>query len=254
MLAPRATRRIAVLACEPGGGATTVALGLANALAMQGERVLVVDEDRQRSHATKLAGATPQGTLAQVLAGRIALADAVGARPPAAPGVLAGSDAASAAGADEALQAVRTVLVDARADAQGALSPFAAAAHNVVVVMRPELASITATYAGIKRLHHLYACRRFHLVVNMAGAEGAVGALTRNLAHTARQYLGVEATLAGYLPADPLVMRSTQLGRCVVDAYPAAPATSALRRIAASIGGWPLQSATRAASPAEAHA
>ncbi len=43
MLAPRATRRIAVVASDAGAGATTVALGLANALALQGERVLLID-------------------------------------------------------------------------------------------------------------------------------------------------------------------------------------------------------------------
>ncbi|MNM76799.1 Flagellum site-determining protein YlxH [compost metagenome] len=145
-----------------------------------------------------------------------------------------------------ALSAFRSVLVDATTDADGALSPFAGGAHNVVIVMRPELASITAAYACIKRLHHLYAWRRFHLAVNMAATEAAVQAILRNLARTASQYLGVEVLCAGWLPADPLVARAVQLGRCVVEAFPAAPATSALRRTAGSIGGWPL----RAEAPA----
>ena len=34
LLAPRVTRRIAVVGADPGAGATTVALGMANALAM----------------------------------------------------------------------------------------------------------------------------------------------------------------------------------------------------------------------------
>ncbi len=113
----------------------------------------------------------------------------------------------------------RSVLVDAGVDADGALSPLAGGAHNVLIVMRPERASITAAYACIKRLHHLYAWRQFHLIVNMAASEAAVQAILRNLARTASQYLGVEALCAGWLPSDPLVARGVQLGRCVVEAF-----------------------------------
>ncbi|MBU67084.1 MAG: flagellar synthesis regulator MotR [Cupriavidus sp.] len=246
LLAPRVTRRIAVVAAEPGAGATTVALGLANALSMQGERVLLVDEDVHGARAMRLAGATPSATLADVLAARVPLAAALGSRPASGVGVLPAGQLAAGAMPDERtlsaqLPDMRSVLIDARRDATGALSPIAATAHNFVIVLRPEATSITAAYACIKRLHHEYACRQFQLVVNLAATEGAVTALARNLTRTASQYLGVEAGLAGYLPIDPLVARALQLGRCVVEAYPAAAATGALRHIASSVGAWPLR-------------
>lgn len=241
MLAPRVMRRIAVVGSEPGAGATTVALGLANALALQGERVLLVDEDRQGERATRLAGATPTATLADVLAGRTPLAAALGTRPASGVAVLpAGNVPAGATIDGRTLPDLRTVLVDARIGADGALSPMTGAAHNFVIVLRPEAASITAAYACIKRLHHLYACRRFQLIVNMATSDAAVAAITGNLARTAGQYLGVEISSAGALPVDPLVVRGLQLGRCVVEAFPAAAATTALRHVASAINGWPL--------------
>ncbi|MBO4122510.1 flagellar biosynthesis protein FlhG [Cupriavidus gilardii] len=240
MLAPRATRRIAVLGCEPGAGATTVALGLAHALAMQGEHVLLVDEDLSHARATRLAGASPAGTLAQVLGGAIAVDAALGRREPGMPALLPGDPLAW--GPLQALQGFRTVVSDARVGADGALSRFSGAAHNLVVVMRPERESLTAAYACIKRLHHRYACRQFELVVNGAASEASAVAIAGNLARTAGQYLGVQARCAGVLPADPLVARSTALARGVVDAFPGAPATAMLRRLAASIAGWPLPS------------
>ncbi|NSX04215.1 flagellar biosynthesis protein FlhG [Cupriavidus gilardii] len=240
MLAPRATRRIAVLGCEPGAGATTVALGLAHALAMQGEHVLLVDEDLSHARATRLAGASPAGTLAQVLGGAIAVDAALGRREPGMPALLPGDPLAW--GPLQALQGFRTVVSDARVGADGALSRFSGAAHNLVVVMRPERQSLTAAYACIKRLHHRYACRQFELVVNGAASEASAIAIAGNLARTAGQYLGVQARCAGVLPADPLVARSTALARGVVDAFPGAPATAMLRRLAASIAGWPLPS------------
>lgn len=246
LLAPRVTRRIAVVGAEQGAGTTTVALGLANALSMQGERVLLVDEDQYGARAMRLAGATPEATLADVLGGRIALAAALGSRPASGIAVLpAGQLPAANIPEERALSALlpdmRSVIVDARRDATGALSPLTGTAHNFVIVMRPEATSITAAYACIKRLHHEYACRQFQLVINMAASEATVTALARNLARTASQYLGVEASLAGYLPTDPLVARALQLGRCVVEAYPAAAATGALRHIASRIGAWPLR-------------
>ncbi|SOY70293.1 MinD/ParA family ATP-binding protein [Cupriavidus taiwanensis] len=255
MLAPRTTRRIAVLASERGAGATTVALGLSHALAMQGERVLLVDEDAAAAGATRLSGARPGGTLADVQAGRLSLEAAVGVGPGGVLSVLpAGRPVTGAALPPAAMNDFRSVLVDAGIDADGALSPLAGGAHNVLVVMRPELASITAAYACIKRLHHLYAWRQFHLIVNLAASEATVQAILRNLARTASQYLGVEVLCAGWLPADPLVARAVQLGRCVVEAFPAAPATAALRRSAGGIGAWPLRAnaATPAAAPAMA--
>ncbi|SOY70882.1 Putative negative regulator of flagellin synthesis [Cupriavidus taiwanensis] len=248
MLAPRTTRRIAVLASERGAGATTVALGLSHALAMQGERVLLVDEDAAAA-ATRLSGARPAGTLADVHAGRLSLDGAAGVSPQGVLSVVpAGRPVPGAALPPAATQDFRSVLVDASVDANGALSPLAGDAHNVLVVMRPELASITAAYACIKRLHHLYAWRQFHLIVNLAASEATVQAILRNLARTASQYLGVEVLCAGWLPADPLVARAAQLGRCVVEAFPAAPATAALRRSAGGIGAWPLRA--DAAAPA----
>jgi len=244
MLAPRTTRRIAVVACEPGAGATTVALGLASALARQGERVLLVDEDERGARAARLAGAAPRATLAAVLQARTTLEEALGPARPSSLAVLPDGGALPDASAlSGTLAGFRTVVADARADAQGGLSPLSGIAHNLLVVMRPEAASITAAYACIKRLHHLYACRHFHLVINAASGDGIAAAVAGNLARTASQYLGVEASCAGYLPLDALVQQGEQLGRGVVDAYPAAPATVALRRIASGIGGWPLQAA-----------
>ncbi|KDP86228.1 MinD/ParA family ATP-binding protein [Cupriavidus basilensis] len=243
MLAPRATRRIAVVASDAGAGATTVALGLANALAMQGERVLLIDEDRFGARATRLAGAMPEGTLAAVLGGTVTLEAALGKRPAGTIAVLPGS--AQAGGGLQALNGFRTVLTDARGDADGGLSQVAGTAHNLVVVLRAEPASIKAAYACIKRLNHLYACRRFHLVINAAAGDAAASAVLGNLARTASQYLGVEASPAGSLPYDPLVERSVALGRCVVEAFPAAPATAALRRIATGIASWPLSTDSR---------
>jgi len=242
MLAPRVTRRIAVVGCESGAGATTVALGLANALALQGERVLLADEDRHGARATRLAGAAPMATLADVLGGRTPLDAALGARPAGGVAVLPAGHVPAGARLDErTLPGMRTVLIDAHASDNGALSAMAGAAHNFVIVMRPEATSITAAYACIKRLHHEFACRHFQLIVNMADKEATVMALSRNLARTASQYLGVEAGLAGYLPLDPLVARALQLGRCVVEAFPAAAATGALRHVASGIGAWPLR-------------
>jgi flagellar biosynthesis protein FlhG len=239
LLVPKALRRVAVVASSPRAGATTVALGLANAMAMQGERVLLVDEDSRSARATRLAHAAPRGRLADVLAGKVALQAAIGDGNGLA--VLPGEP--NAWGSFDTLHGYRTLLCDARMQGEGVLSCVAGSAHNFVIVMGADAEAVKAAYACIKRLHHQYACRDFHLVVNgLAGNDAAVTAMTANLARTASQYLGVQAACAGVLPQDPLIERASALGRCVVEAFPGAPATAVLRRIASGVAAWTQRS------------
>lgn len=126
------------------------------------------------AQATSLDGAKPFVSLGEVLAGFVPQAD--------------------------------FVIVDTVPQGAG-LSRLAASAHDVVVVMRGNDlsgATLTATYACIKQLHHQHALMHFRVLLTECDSEaGAYGMFCR-LAVVASRYLTVVLHFCGYLPGSGL--------------------------------------------------
>ncbi|SFC06012.1 flagellar biosynthesis protein FlhG [Polaromonas sp. OV174] len=139
----------------------------------------------------------------------------------------------------------RLVLVDARLDQDGALSPFAAQADNVMVVLQPHAASITQAYACIKRLHYAHALQRVRVLVNQVADEAEAKRILENLARTGSRYLAVALEPAGWVRADPLLLQAQRLDLTVVEAFQSSPAARDFRRIAADLLQWPYLPAGR---------
>ena len=137
----------------------------------------------------------------------------------------------------------RLVLINAVLDKEGALSRSAAQADNIVVVLRANAASITESYACIKRLHYAHALQRLHVLVN--GVADAVEAqrILANLVHTGKRYLGLAVESAGWVRADPLFAQAQRLNLTVVEAFQASPAATDFRQIATDLLQWPLLAA-----------
>lgn len=161
-----------------------VAVSLANALARQGQSVLLLDEarpDRLRRW-----------------------------RPGTSPGV---SDAvlpltASPQSLGELLAAqgnvpLNVVLVDALGAADGQLSALAAQAHDALTVLAgndPGGAALTAAYAGIKQLHGRHPGMFHRVVVTDCDVESRAYGVFCRLATVAARYLTVRLSFVGYVP------------------------------------------------------
>ncbi len=128
-----------------------------------------------------------------------------------------------------------TAVIDAELDAEGQLSPLARQADAVVVVMQPSPASITATYAGLKRLRPMQAPQAFHLLVNGAPDEQQARQVITNLARTGSRYLAVSLRPLGWLAADRLVRESGRRHQTVCEAYPGSAAASAYQGLASAL-------------------
>jgi flagellar biosynthesis protein FlhG len=227
-----------------GTGCTAAVVNLAAALATQGKDVLVLDERHNAQSASRLAGVPDSGALAAVLAGKLSLQDAAtrtlfGFSVIAAPRDLRIShDAAQCRALLDCPADI--VLIDTQLDRNGALSSFAAQAHDFVIVTRVAAAAITEAYASIKRLHYAHAIPRFRVIVNHVQDPADARIAFDNLALTASRYLAVQLVQAGCVVEDPRVMRAGELSRCVVDAFPASPAARDYRQIAAELLHWPM--------------
>ena len=240
LLAQTRTRMLAFASMGRGLGATTVAMNLAAALALQGREVLLLDEHGTGAGtATACWGLDPLGTLADVACRRLTLQGASGRAGcgvqvlPAVPRTPAGSPD------PRTLWEGDVILVDAVLDGEGRLSGLAQLADELVLVMQPHAASITATYAGVKQLHYAHALRQLRFLVNGVAEPRAAQQVTDNLAQAGSRYLAVSLLPAGWVRAEPHMRDAERLARTVVEAFPASPAAADFRRIADEMGHWP---------------
>jgi flagellar biosynthesis protein FlhG len=134
----------------------------------------------------------------------------------------------------------RLVLLDAVLGTEGTLSPLAARADEVVVVLRPQAEAITAAYACIKRLHHAHGLRRVRVLVNHAADAAEAQRILANLAGAAGRYLGLALEPAGCVSADPQVAEARALKLSVVEAFPGSPAAADFYRLASALLRWPV--------------
>lgn len=240
LLAQTRTRVFAFASMGRGLGVTTVAMNLAAALAYQGREVLLLDEHGTQAGTVSAAWAVdPLGTLADVANRRLTLEGAA-ARAPCGVHVLPAVPRTPAGSPDpRTLWDGDVILVDAALDAEGHLSALAQAADELVLVMQPHAASITATYAGIKRLHYAHALRQLRFLVNGVAEPGAAQQVAHNLAQAGSRYLAVSLQPAGCVRAETHADDAGRLSRTVVEAYPASPAAADFRRIADEMGQWP---------------
>ena len=127
-----------------------------------------------------------------------------------------------------------SLIVDAELDEKDELPVSALENSRLVVHVGPDAESIKQAYALVKRLATSLGRRRFDVLVS--GTEEARARLIyANLARTASRYLAVTLQDMGSVPPDEHVGRAARLGRPVIDAYPLAQASVAIRRIAGQL-------------------
>jgi flagellar biosynthesis protein FlhG len=255
LLAREGSRVVAVTGGAGSPGRTTAVVNLAAALTGHGKDVLVIDECLgPRSVCATVGGVRGAGSFAAVMRGERTLEEAVG-RHALGFGVLAASRDNRSQYTSQQLQKVLSgpadiVLIDAQLDAEGALSPLAMHAHDVLLVMRIGAQAITDAYACMKRLHFAHAIAQFRVLANYVSSLNDAQAAIENLAGVASRYLSVSLESAGYVAADPHMARALQLARCIVDAFPSTAAARDFRHLADELPHWPMRPAVSALSPA----
>jgi len=230
------TRIVAVAGMAPGAGASTAALNLGAEFARGGQPVLLLDEHAPHPlSASAVWGRAAAGTLGDVARGRM---DSAAAAARLSCGVsLLPAPAGSIHGTFNPRALCRTgvIVIDVALDAAGQLSPLARLADEVVIVMQPVASSITAAYAGLKRLHYTHALQRFRFLVNGAVNEQQAQLVTANIVNTSSRYLAVSLAPAGWVRHDPLVREAARARLAVAQAHPASAAGSDFRRAAAAL-------------------
>ena len=248
LLARAPVRILAFVGMLRGMGVTSAVMNLAAALAQQGRQVLLLDENHPAPQSiSRLWGIEPIGSLADVTAQRMGCEEAA-ARAPCGVSVLPALDCPVAFDPQH-LQPHQVVLIDARLDTGGNLSPLARMAGELLVVLRSDPTAITATYAGIKRLHYAHALKQLRFVLNGIADEEGARRIAHNMAQVGSRYLGVSLEAAGCARLDAHVGGARRQQQSAVEAFPASPFAQDMRRIADDMGQWPWRPAASPRQP-----
>jgi flagellar biosynthesis protein FlhG len=117
---------------------------------------------------------------------------------------------------------------------------FTLAAHDVVVVVCDEPASITDAYALIKLLSRDYGRDRFHILANMTHNIHEGRELFNKLTRVSERFLDVTLDYMGAVPSDEYMRKAVQRQQAVVASFPGSKAAMAFKKLAEQADKWPM--------------
>jgi flagellar biosynthesis protein FlhG len=217
-------------------------VNLAAALAHFGQKVILMDGSSTQPRLAERLGVASGPTLLDVASETCALSCAIHSPMPSFGFIdmSRGQRISSAAGKrlervmDQLTSQCDVLLVTAEPAASHRLPIDALAAGDVVVQVSRRRSAITAGYGAIKGMSGLTGRRAFGLMITGTPDEEAT-TLYENMARVASRFLATSLNFVGSVPPDDCVARARAIGRPVVEAFPLAKASTALRRIADAI-------------------
>lgn len=251
MVSPEPVRVIAVTGGKGGVGKTNISVNLAVALAEDGRRVMVLDADLGLANIDVVLGLHPEYDLSHVLRGERTLQEVVVEGPsgirvvPASSGVqqMAELSEAEHAGLIRAFSDVGSeldvLIVDTAAGISDSVVSFSRAAHEVIVVVCDEPASITDAYALIKLLNREYGVDRYRILCNMARGSQEGRELYKKICRVTDRYLDVMLSYMGSVPYDEQLRKAVRAQKPVVQAFPRSRSAQTFKNLAKKADNWP---------------
>ncbi len=241
------SRVFTIASGKPRVGKTSVVVNLAAALAQNGQRVLLIDENPCHNNICTSLGLQARFDLLHVIHKDKTL-DQVLLRGPenitvlsAMRGIHALSKLSSpeqdwlVKSFSELTESIDIVLIDTAMAGTTHVLPLSLASEQVMIVISSSAASITGAYALIKIMSQEYAKQHFLILVNKTNSEIEALAIYQNLYKVARRYLSITLEYAGYIPSDDRLRNATQLCKPVSEIFPSSQVAVCFRYLAQNI-------------------
>ena len=255
MVQPRPVKVIAVTGGKGGVGKTSVSVNLAIKLARQNRNVMLMDADFGLANVDVLLGLNSRRNISHVIAGESSLEEVIADGPagvkiiPSASGNnsmlnLSTVEHGSLIRAfSDLTHDVDVLLVDTAAGISESVVTYTRAAHEVIVVVCDEPASLTDAYALIKVLHRHHGVYRFHVLANMTTSAYDGRKLFAKLSKVAQRFLDVGLSYMGAIPQDEYLRKAVQRQQAVVEAFPRSSSAVAFGKLANKADAWPMPEA-----------
>ncbi|HEB63629.1 MAG TPA: MinD/ParA family protein [Gammaproteobacteria bacterium] len=257
MTESRPVQVIAITSGKGGVGKTNVSVNLALSMISIGKKVLLMDADLGLANIDVLLGIRPTHNLSHVMSGECSLEDVIVEGPmglqiiPASSGIqqMAEMNPMEHAGIirsfSELSMKVDVLLIDTAAGISDSVVSFSRAAHEVVVVVCDEPASMTDAYAMIKLLNTKHGLQRFRVLSSMVPNVEEGRKLYSKLVKVTNDYLEVTLDFMGVVPYDESLRKAVRKQRAVVEAYPRSKATLAFKSLAKKADKWAMPTVAR---------
>ena len=236
-----------LLSGKTGVGTTTLSVNLAAALAEQGRRTVLVDADAQGGNLALRCGLDDSRSMADVVAGRLALAEVLQPGPagmlvaPGAWGLDMQAEGAPSPGYDwiEQLRALGSradvVLLDGGAGVSRTVERLLQTVDAALVAAAPDAEAIVSAYALIKTIAAANPRLRVQCLVNRAADADTARQVLDRIMRASVRFLGVRPRLAGYVPSTAALEAPGFGLPPLVESDPECEAAQQLRRIAKQI-------------------
>lgn len=243
---------IAVTGGKGGIGKTNVSINLAVALSNRGRSVMLLDANLGMANVDVMLGLQCEYNLSHLLNGECDLDEIIVKGPsdilvvPGASGVqrMAKLSAAEHTGLihafSEVSERMNTLIIDTAAGITDSVISFTRAAHEVVVVVCDEPASIADASALIRVLCKEHDISRFRILTNMVQSAAQGKSVYEKLLAAVSHTLDVMLDYIGFVPFDERLREAVQKRSAVVNAFPGSASAAAFTDLAATVDHWPV--------------
>ena len=132
---------------------------------------------------------------------------------------------------NEMAQLYEIILIDVTLNTQQVLPLKTLNESEIIIQLNRKPESITQAYTLIKQICGELGRRSFGIIVDEA-TDAQAQIVFRNISQVAKRFMQIELEYFGAVPTDDHLSRATKLGRSVIDAFPLAIASTALKQIA----------------------
>ncbi|HUJ69317.1 MAG TPA: MinD/ParA family protein [Syntrophorhabdales bacterium] len=233
---------IAVTSGKGGVGKSSIVSNMAYILSSMGELTYIFDADLSLGNIDVMFGMVPKFNVKDLIEGRKHITDVVADGPfgikiiPATSGVAEFSNL-SMEERQILLSSFREIpeydflIVDTSAGLSSNVVYFNAISEDVFIIITPDPASLTDSYAVVKALRSKTGQKTFNIIANLVKDEKEGIEIFKKILTVADRFLDVYLNFFGYIPADSNISLATKKQKLWAEHFPQSSATKALTKI-----------------------
>ncbi len=238
----RGKKTITITSGKGGVGKSSIVSNMAYILGANSKSTYILDADLSLGNIDIMFGKVPKFNIKDLIEGKKSIEEIVVEGPCGIriiPGTSGVSELSSLTAEERniLLSSFRELpeydflLVDTSAGISSNVIYFNSISEDVFVIVTPDPASITDSYAVIKVLYKKTGRKDFNIIVNMAKDEIEALEIYKKLLSVTDKFLDVYLDFIGYIPMDRNINLATKKQKLWVENFPETLATKALLKI-----------------------